>query len=120
MLPKLSTGVAGRVAGGAECSHAVQPWAMLRCGAARGLGARGQDRGPLVRHTWRVGLLETQTPSGNLGDSAGEPPREANAFDDRSLSNEAILLKGVHLDGKQRMLQEVTTTQLHHKPAAPI
>jgi hypothetical protein len=106
VLPKLSTVVAGRVAGGAECSHAVQPWAMLRCGAARGLGARGQDRGPLVRHTWRVYLLETQTPSGHLGDSAGEPPRIANAFDDRSLKrSNPVTLIGVHLDGKQRMLQ---------------
>jgi len=120
VLPKLSTGVAGRVAGGAECSHAVQPWAMLRCGAARGLGARGQDRGPLVRHTWRVGLLETQTPSGNLGDSAGEPPREANAFDDRSLSNEAILLIGCSFGRKTTDVAGSDHHKVPHKPAAPI
>ena len=45
--------VAGCVAGGAGCSHAVQPWAMLRCGGGPGVAPGAKTRGPLVRRTWR-------------------------------------------------------------------
>jgi hypothetical protein len=36
-----------RVAGGAGCSHAVQPWAMLRCGGGPGVAPGAKTRGPL-------------------------------------------------------------------------
>ena len=34
-------------------SHAVQPWAMLRCGGGPGVAPGAKTRGPLVRRTWR-------------------------------------------------------------------